>query len=171
MAAGVLFVILVQRHPKNTKTSTYYLEIAKSSLSTALWLWLFLDSIFGPYDRYYSRPEEYRLRKIIQAALCFFVLPLDHYYIHCWRGNILTFAQDSVLPNPCVCGLWSEVCRRCICGWGAGRQWERAAVERANHIGNSMAPGVWYCITKRPPLGVRIDEMRQSFNSMHLTWK
>ena len=75
MGAGILFIIFVQRHPKNTKTSTFYLEIVKSLLATGLWLWLLLDSIFGPDNTYYTpRPEE-RTKKIVEAVLCFFVLP------------------------------------------------------------------------------------------------
>ena len=73
MGAAILFIILVERHPRNTKTSTYYLEIAKSGLATALWLWLLLDSIFGP--RYTYNPPRPRSRKIIEAVICFFVLP------------------------------------------------------------------------------------------------
>ena len=76
MAAAIAFIIFVQRHPKNTRTSTFYFEIVKSGLASALWLWLILDSIFGPVaERYYHPPEDIRVKKIVQAAFCFLILP------------------------------------------------------------------------------------------------
>jgi hypothetical protein len=41
MAAGIIFVVLIQRQfPAAGKRLTFWLEVAKSLLATGLWIWL-----------------------------------------------------------------------------------------------------------------------------------
>ncbi|KAF2269378.1 hypothetical protein CC78DRAFT_564671 [Lojkania enalia] len=49
MSAAILFLVIIQRSTTCTIHRTFKFEMAKSGLATALWVWLFLDSIFGPW--------------------------------------------------------------------------------------------------------------------------
>ena len=49
MAAGIVFIVYVQRRAIATPYQVLMLEAAKSVLATGLWLWLILDSAFGPW--------------------------------------------------------------------------------------------------------------------------
>jgi membrane-associated HD superfamily phosphohydrolase len=73
LAATIIFVVLVQRHPIRSQALRLYLEIAKSTSATAVWLWLLFDSIFGPERSYYSTPPS-RATRIVAAALSVIVL-------------------------------------------------------------------------------------------------
>ncbi|CAN9273333.1 unnamed protein product [Alternaria alternata] len=49
MAAGIVFIVYVQRKAIATPYQVLMFEAAKSVLATGLWLWLILDSAFGPW--------------------------------------------------------------------------------------------------------------------------
>lgn len=57
LAAGIFFIVLVQRKLADDAVAkrlqlTIRFEVAKAVLATALWVWLIMDAIFGPEDRY-----------------------------------------------------------------------------------------------------------------------
>ncbi|KAH8589958.1 hypothetical protein B0O99DRAFT_522143 [Bisporella sp. PMI_857] len=68
MAAAIVFIILIQRQASITKRITFYFEAAKSAFATAVWLWLLLDSIFGPLPKYGYGPPS-RTPRIVRAAV------------------------------------------------------------------------------------------------------
>lgn len=74
MAAAIVFILLIQRQPIQSKVIRLYLEITKSSCATAVWLWLLMDSIFGPERGYYYNPPRPREPRIVSAVLSVFVL-------------------------------------------------------------------------------------------------
>jgi len=79
-AAGIVFIIFIQRQPIQSAAIRLYLELAKSACATAVWIWLLLDSIFGPQrGYYYNPPSRPRAPKIISAALSVFVLLIVFY--------------------------------------------------------------------------------------------
>jgi hypothetical protein len=49
MSAGIVFIVYVQRKAVATPYQALIFEVAKSVLATGLWLWLILDSAFGPW--------------------------------------------------------------------------------------------------------------------------
>ena len=51
--AGIIFIVLIQRRTRLDTTKTLIFEIAKSVLATAMWIWLLLDTIFGPWQKSY----------------------------------------------------------------------------------------------------------------------
>ncbi|KAK3936195.1 hypothetical protein QBC46DRAFT_296733 [Diplogelasinospora grovesii] len=54
LEAGIIFVVLVQRRlPEAGPQLTFHLEVVKSSLATALWIWLMADAIWGPVHHWY----------------------------------------------------------------------------------------------------------------------
>jgi hypothetical protein len=60
MAAGIIFIVYIQRKAAATPYQTLCFEAAKSVLATGLWLWLILDSAFGPWKHeYYNRDPSY----------------------------------------------------------------------------------------------------------------
>jgi hypothetical protein len=73
MSATIIFIIFIQRQPIQSAAIRLYLEIAKASCATAVWLWLLMDSIFGPTRGYYNNPRG-RAPRIASAALSVFVL-------------------------------------------------------------------------------------------------
>lgn len=76
-AAGIIFTVFVQRNANMSKTITLYFEEAKSGLATGVWLWLLLDTIFGPehhYWYYYNGPRGPRItRAAISVILLLYV--------------------------------------------------------------------------------------------------
>ncbi|CAG8980416.1 hypothetical protein HYALB_00003981 [Hymenoscyphus albidus] len=70
-AAGILFIIIVQRYNPFTPLITLRFEIAKSTLAGATWLWLLLDSIFGKAPPYYYFN---RRANIVKCAISVLVL-------------------------------------------------------------------------------------------------
>ncbi|KAH6719707.1 hypothetical protein BKA61DRAFT_470762 [Leptodontidium sp. MPI-SDFR-AT-0119] len=75
-AAGILFVLVVQHNITPSPAIILYFEVAKSGLATAVWLWLLLDSIFGP-NRSYQRPP--RGPRIARAGISVIVLLILFY--------------------------------------------------------------------------------------------
>lgn len=72
LAAGVIFIVLVQRKISPEKTSkrlTLKFEVAKSVLATVLWIWLLLDAIFGPSNHYSSVYRVVRIKASVVASL------------------------------------------------------------------------------------------------------
>ena len=69
MAAGIIFIVIVQRKVSSTDLLTLQFEVAKSILATGLWLWLMLDSAFGPWKRrQYRDPSREVPRRVARAA-------------------------------------------------------------------------------------------------------
>ena len=75
LAAGILFIVLVQRKLGDSSSLplTLKFEMAKSVCATALWVWLMLDAIFGPEDHYGYRQGR-RTRITASAISCVLVL-------------------------------------------------------------------------------------------------
>jgi hypothetical protein len=73
MAAGIIFIVYIQRKAVATPFQTLCLEGAKSVLATGLWLWLILDSAFGPWkvEHHDHVPDTYAdpeyVRKLVQG--------------------------------------------------------------------------------------------------------
>jgi hypothetical protein len=61
-AGAIIFIVVVQRkipYEVSNPRLTLIFEIAKSVFATALWIWLMMDSLFGPHRRYrgsYTKP-------------------------------------------------------------------------------------------------------------------
>ena len=69
MAAGIIFIVIVQRKVSSTDLLTLQFEAAKSILATGLWLWLMLDSAFGPWKRrQYRDPSREVPMRVARAA-------------------------------------------------------------------------------------------------------
>ncbi|KAF1830821.1 hypothetical protein BDW02DRAFT_572657 [Decorospora gaudefroyi] len=77
MAAGIVFIVYVQRKAVATSLQTLLFEGAKSTLATGLWLWLILDSAYGP-SRMHDDPEVVR-RKVQRDAFASIVLLVVFY--------------------------------------------------------------------------------------------
>jgi hypothetical protein len=81
MAAGIIFIVYIQRKAIATPFQTLCFEGAKSTLATGLWLWLILDSTFGPWQvgyhdhvpDTYADPDLVR-RRVLRDALAVIVL-------------------------------------------------------------------------------------------------
>lgn len=70
MAAAILFVIIMQRQSAISKKLTLIFEVVKSSCATAVWIWLVLDSAFGPHPEYNYRPDMKGQRIIRSVISC-----------------------------------------------------------------------------------------------------
>jgi hypothetical protein len=69
MSAIILFVIIMQRQGAISKRLTLIMEVVKSSCATAVWIWLVLDSAFGPHNGYGDTPKGPRIiRSIISCV-------------------------------------------------------------------------------------------------------
>ena len=73
MSAGIVFIVYVQRKAIATPFQAFVFEIVKSVFATGLWLWLILDSAFGPHRGYYTEPEVVR-RRVQRDALASLLL-------------------------------------------------------------------------------------------------
>ncbi|KAG9190595.1 hypothetical protein G6011_08683 [Alternaria panax] len=112
MSAGIAFIVYVQRKAIATPYQALMFEVAKSVLATGLWLWLILDSAFGPWrvQHHYHAPDthadpDYVKRRIQHDALAslvliiFFYPPLGYSYV-VWRtkgshGDIAHAGDDG----------------------------------------------------------------------------
>ena len=61
LASGIIFIVLVQYkipEEKTTPNLTLRFEVVKATLATIMWMWLVLDSLLNPLNRYrfYDRP-------------------------------------------------------------------------------------------------------------------
>lgn len=81
MAAGIIFILILQRGSNSTmsKSLTLGFEAAKSALATAVWIWLMMDSIFGPKRRYSYQPDVRRTPRIIRSAISIVCLLFLYY--------------------------------------------------------------------------------------------
>ena len=71
LAAGIVFIVLVQRKVPVDKNLTLAFEIAKSVLATTLWVWLMLDAAIGPQsiEDYYKRDTRVGSAAVSSIAL------------------------------------------------------------------------------------------------------
>jgi hypothetical protein len=67
LAAGIMFAVLVQLKVPLSDYRTLMFESVKSGLATLLWLWLLLDSAFGPWQCRWTRPGDEKSRRIARA--------------------------------------------------------------------------------------------------------
>jgi hypothetical protein len=75
MAAGIIFIVLVQRKIIVSGFLTFEFEVAKSLLATGLWLWLVLDSAFGPWqNRNWMDPDTEKPRRLERSVVAFVLL-------------------------------------------------------------------------------------------------
>ncbi|ORX99609.1 hypothetical protein BCR34DRAFT_576409 [Clohesyomyces aquaticus] len=74
MALGITFVVVVQRRVALDKTKTLMFEGVKYGLATAMWLWLLMDSLFGPWTHSDYRVPERRRQRVAYAVTA--VVPL-----------------------------------------------------------------------------------------------
>ncbi|KAF7899380.1 uncharacterized protein EAF01_008593 [Botrytis porri] len=80
-SASILFIIITQRGGNSgdiSKEFMVWLEMAKSGFASAVWLWLLVDSIFGPVHNFYNQPPS-RTPRIAQAIISFLGLPFLFY--------------------------------------------------------------------------------------------
>jgi len=77
MAAGIIFIAFLQRKlPDLERVQTLQFEAGKATLATAMWLWLLLDSLFGPWaNNPYNNVERWRRvqRSLISSILLLWV--------------------------------------------------------------------------------------------------
>jgi hypothetical protein len=53
MAMGIAFIALLQRRNQLDKTQLLLFETVKAGLATTMWMWLLMDTLFGPWrDEY-----------------------------------------------------------------------------------------------------------------------
>jgi hypothetical protein len=74
MAGAIIFLVIVQRKASVSDGQTFQFEAAKSLLATGLWLWLILDSAFGPWQRDWNYPREERSRRVVRSAFASILL-------------------------------------------------------------------------------------------------
>ncbi|KAF1957782.1 hypothetical protein CC80DRAFT_546844 [Byssothecium circinans] len=85
IAAGIVFIVYVQRKAIVTTYQTLLFETSKTLFATALWLWLILDSAFGPWQndwdehRWNPGREEMVAWRVRSAALAIIVLVILFY--------------------------------------------------------------------------------------------
>jgi hypothetical protein len=65
MAAAIIFIVYVQRKAVLTSYQTLIFEGVKSTLATALWLWLILDAAFGPWSH---QVDQVRVDRQVERA-------------------------------------------------------------------------------------------------------
>ncbi|KAK5662137.1 hypothetical protein OQA88_8042 [Cercophora sp. LCS_1] len=90
MAAGIIFIVLVQRQlgepdADEMKKWTLRFEVAKSGLATGLWVWLMADSIWGPGISY--RERRIACSAIASVLLFLFFYPTAVYAVYIQGGN------------------------------------------------------------------------------------
>ena len=72
-----MFLVIVQLKVSLNTSTTLIFESVKSTLASGLWLWLMLDSAFGPWQRRWSNPEqreEEKVQRLARAATCVILL-------------------------------------------------------------------------------------------------
>ncbi|KFX88458.1 hypothetical protein V495_07523 [Pseudogymnoascus sp. VKM F-4514 (FW-929)] len=70
LAAVILFILLIQdRMPSLSANVSFILEVAKSLLATAMWLWLLLDSAFAEHSSRYKEPSNARFMRVVRAFI------------------------------------------------------------------------------------------------------
>lgn len=78
MAAGIIFAVYVQQNSVVSAYQNMLFEAAKSLTATVMWLWLVLDSAFGPWyeecNKYYYRKPCDKGRRIAKTAVAVLVL-------------------------------------------------------------------------------------------------
>lgn len=77
MAAGILFIVITQLKIPLSRTTNFLtlcLESTKSILATGLWLWLILDSAYGPGYPYYQGDDLLRKERIVRSAISVILL-------------------------------------------------------------------------------------------------
>jgi hypothetical protein len=76
MTAIIIFTVYVQRKAILSLYQSLLLETCKAILATILWLWLILDSAFGPWKEDWSAPmrDKYVARRVARVALGVIVL-------------------------------------------------------------------------------------------------
>ncbi|KAG9238173.1 hypothetical protein BJ875DRAFT_480627 [Amylocarpus encephaloides] len=80
LAAGILFIIIVERYHKSTPRIIFCLEMSKSILATLVWIWILFDAIMRDCNS-----EEHwgvcypKNVKIIQAAISILVPTIAFY--------------------------------------------------------------------------------------------
>ncbi|KAF2789883.1 hypothetical protein K505DRAFT_365216 [Melanomma pulvis-pyrius CBS 109.77] len=80
MAAGIIFVVIVQRKVVATKLLTLQFEAGKTVLATGLWVWLMLDSALGRWSR-----ERVPRATMASILLVLFFYPVLGYAIVQWK--------------------------------------------------------------------------------------
>ncbi|KAF2109617.1 hypothetical protein BDV96DRAFT_585036 [Lophiotrema nucula] len=66
MALGITFIVITQRRTVLDNTKRLVFEGVKSGLATGLWLWLLMDSLFGPWQ--YFNDRDVAERKAMRVA-------------------------------------------------------------------------------------------------------
>ena len=74
MAAGIIFIVLIQRKIRAADLLTFQFEIGKATLATGLWLWLILDSAFGPWQRRRTITEPEKQQRLVRSAFASILL-------------------------------------------------------------------------------------------------
>ena len=79
MAAGIIFIVILQLRVALKYTTIFIFECVKSLLATLLWLWLMLDAVFGPWQqRWKNRNEndiaEEKKQRLARAAVSVILL-------------------------------------------------------------------------------------------------
>jgi hypothetical protein len=102
MAAGIVFLAIIQlKIPLNDPTVLQF-EVGKSLLATALWIWLMLDSAFGPWQNYWHNEDE-KIRRLTRSAtaslLLMYVFQLTHHDDNPTLSNI-TFSLSRFVFYP-----------------------------------------------------------------------
>jgi hypothetical protein len=71
MAAGIIFIVIIQRKISLGKLGQFGLEAAKSILATCMWVWLFFDSLLAHRhnDSRYDETRPRVFRSIIASIL------------------------------------------------------------------------------------------------------
>ncbi|KAF2646252.1 hypothetical protein P280DRAFT_464489, partial [Massarina eburnea CBS 473.64] len=84
MAGGIVFIVYVQRKAIISSYQNFLFEAVKAILATALWLWLILDSAFGPWWKDWNKYRSPNVEKLIAwrvrcSALAVIVLVILFY--------------------------------------------------------------------------------------------
>jgi len=106
LAAGIMFLAIIQLRAHLDNVDTFRFELGKSLIATILWLWLVLDSAFGPWQDgcYNCSPEWQHQRKVARLQRSFLSLiilftifyPTLGYSLYVWKKDRNTPVQDTV---------------------------------------------------------------------------
>jgi len=70
MAAGILFIVILQRQAPASKFLSFYFEAIKSGCATGVWIWMMSDSIFKEHEQdKYRNPQVARRARIGRTAI------------------------------------------------------------------------------------------------------
>ncbi|KAF2745976.1 hypothetical protein M011DRAFT_487505 [Sporormia fimetaria CBS 119925] len=101
ITTGIIIAVYVQRKVALSLRTTLYLDIIRSGLATALWIWLMIDCSVVDRCRYYTcdRPKKelYKRKRLVRAWLAVIVLLIFFYVpmVYTWYEKTVLGENES----------------------------------------------------------------------------